>query len=300
MRARMKRRQRIRTLTIAATLIIIAVSLVIGFYVALNAGSTGLDKKDSLPVSSTDLGTMYQVSHAAYGPSGSSLLATSGGSPNLQAASGSPFVTNGKPIIVYIGADFCPYCAVERWSLIMGLSRFGNFSNLHYMTSASGSEGDYATFTFTGSSYSSKYVSFEPIEQEDRDRNVIATVPANASLGFGSAYPFVNFNNRYLLTTLIPDTSILAGKNWTQIFTSVSSGDSTGTVIKEGANAITALICKIIPSSLQDSKSNEVCNAPAITSTSIGLASPSSSSLSLAQVPSPAFAPLPGTRQRWS
>jgi thiol-disulfide isomerase/thioredoxin len=296
----MKRRQRVRTITIAVTLIIIAASLVIGFYVALNAGNTGLDKYDGVAVSSTDLGTLYQVSHAAYGPSGSSLLATSGGSTNLAAASGSPYVTNGKPIIVYIGADFCPYCAAERWSLIMGLSRFGNFSNLHYMTSGSGSEGDYATFTFTGSSYSSKYVAFEPIEQEDRDRNVIAAVPTNASSGFGSAYPFVNFNNRYLLTTLIPDTSVLAGKNWTQIFASISSGDSTGTLIKEGANAITALICKVIPSSLQDSKSNAVCNAPAITSTNIGLASPSGDSMSIAQVSAPTYAPAPGTRHRWS
>ncbi|HEX8036257.1 MAG TPA: DUF929 family protein, partial [Ktedonobacterales bacterium] len=31
----------------------------------------------------------------------------------------------GKPQILYIGAEYCPFCAAERWSLIVVLGRFG-------------------------------------------------------------------------------------------------------------------------------------------------------------------------------
>jgi hypothetical protein len=268
MRARIKRRQRIRTITIAVTIIVIAVSLVVGFYIALNSGSSALDKYIGVPVSSADMASLYTVSHGSYGSSGSSLLVSSGSNANLRAASGQPFTANGKPVVVYIGGDFCPYCAVERWSLIMAFSRFGNFSNLHYMTSSS-DEGDYATFTFTGSSYSSKYVAFQTFEQEDRNRNVLTNIPANYSAEFTNAYPFVNFGNRYLLQTLIPDASILAGKNWTRILSGISTTDATGALLKEGANAITALVCR-----LTSNLPTSVCNEFAVSSTNIGLAAP--------------------------
>jgi hypothetical protein len=32
--------------------------------------------------------------------------------------------------MLYIGAEYCPYCAAERWPLVMALSKFGTFSNL--------------------------------------------------------------------------------------------------------------------------------------------------------------------------
>jgi len=302
MRARVKRRQRIRTITIVVTIVVIAVSLVVGFYIALNSGSSALDKYIGVPVSAGDMGSLYQVSHGDYGPAGSSLLVTSGAGANLVTATGSPYVADGKPVVVYIGADYCPYCAIERWSLVMAFSRFGNFSNLHYMTSSVGDvgAGDYVTFTFTGSSYLSKYVVFHPIEQEDRGQNLIANIPSNYSAEFNGAYPYVNFGNKYIMKTLLPDPTILTGKNWTQIFTDISTNTSTGTVIKEGANAVTALICKILPSNLQDSKSSSVCNAYAISTTNIGLAYTSGASLSIVQLASPSSPRPASLRPRWS
>jgi thiol-disulfide isomerase/thioredoxin len=293
MRARMKRRQRIRTITIVVTIAVIAVSLVVGFYIALNSGNSALDRYDGAAVSSADMASLYSVSHGSYGSAGSSLLVTSGSGANLRAASGTSYTANGKPVVVYIGADFCPYCAVERWSLIMALSRFGNFSNLHYMTSSS-DEGDYATFTFTGSSYSSKYVVFQSFEQEDRNRNVVTTIPANYSSEFTDSYPFVNFGNKYLLQTLIPDTTILAGKNWTQILSDISTTDATGAIIKEGANAITALIC-----SLTSNAPASVCNEFAVSSTNIGLAAPSYASQGVQAMESASQMLIPESDGRW-
>ncbi len=34
----------------------------------------------------------------------------------------------GKPEVLFVGAEFCPFCAAERWPLIVALSRFGHFS----------------------------------------------------------------------------------------------------------------------------------------------------------------------------
>ncbi len=37
----------------------------------------------------------------------------------------------GKPQFLYIGAEYCPYCAAQRWATIVALSRFGTFSKLY-------------------------------------------------------------------------------------------------------------------------------------------------------------------------
>jgi thiol-disulfide isomerase/thioredoxin len=280
----MKRRQRIRNLTIVVTAVVIIVSLIVGFYIALGSNNSAMDKYDGQLVSAAHLADLYQVSHGAFGPSGSSLLVTSGSNANLQTATGAPYAANGKPVVVYIGADFCPYCAAERWALVISLSRFGNFSNLHYMNSAS-DEGDYATFTFSGSTYTSKYVSFQPFEQEDRNQAPKESVPTNYTAEFTNSYPYVNFGNSFILHTLIPDPQLLQGKNWTQIFTDISTSDTTGTTIQEGANAVTALICKILPSSDLTTPAGSVCNDYSITQTNIGLAGPLSVSQSILAAP---------------
>ena len=42
--------------------------------------------------------------------------------------SGAALTSGGKPEMLYIGAEYCPYCAAERWAMIVALSRFGTFS----------------------------------------------------------------------------------------------------------------------------------------------------------------------------
>ncbi len=100
----------------------------------------------------------------------------------------------GKPTFLYIGASGCPFCAAMRWSLVIALSRFGNFSKLFYDRSATidgnvptvmfnfsqaaydsviskptvrgGPYGDtYPTPFVEGAYYSSQYINFEPIDQ---------------------------------------------------------------------------------------------------------------------------------------
>jgi len=49
---------------------------------------------------------------------------------------GDLLTADGKPLVLYVGEESCPYCAAERWSLILALSKFGNFTGLKYMLSS--------------------------------------------------------------------------------------------------------------------------------------------------------------------
>ena len=87
--------------------------------------------------------------------------------------SGTPLTANGKPEMLYMGAEYCPYCAAERWAMIVALSRFGTFSGLSTMHSAAVNGAGQAepypntpTWTFHGATYTSKYLTFTPVETQ--------------------------------------------------------------------------------------------------------------------------------------
>ncbi len=53
-----------------------------------------------------------------------------------ESITGTALTENGKPEMLYIGAEYCPYCAAERWAMIVALSRFGTFTGLSTIHSA--------------------------------------------------------------------------------------------------------------------------------------------------------------------
>ena len=70
------------------------------------------------------------------------------------------------PVVFFYGAEFAPYPAVERWPLIMALSRFGTFSQLGLMQSSSTTAfANLSTFTFWKVSYTSRYLILESVER---------------------------------------------------------------------------------------------------------------------------------------
>ena len=78
------------------------------------------------------------------------------------------FSTTGgtrRPILVYVGAEYCPYCAASRWPLIIALSRFGTFTGLGLVASSPYDiYANTSTWSFEHASYSSPYVVFEPTD----------------------------------------------------------------------------------------------------------------------------------------
>src|SRR5665213_2570305 len=72
------------------------------------------------------------------------------------------------PEILYIGAEFCPYCAAQRWSTIIALSRFGTWGRLGNMSSSDITGEVYPgtpSFTFAEATFKSKYVAFKGVEE---------------------------------------------------------------------------------------------------------------------------------------
>ena len=289
MRARMNRRRTIKRLEIIAVVAVVAVSLAVGFDLALNAGDPRA-AVDGQPVPSNVYNALYQASNVAYGASGSAYLKF------VHNFTAPVFYTKGLPILVYVGTDYCPYCAIQRWSLIMALMRFGNFTNLEYMTSAL-DDGDYSTFTFNASSYRSQYVVFQPYEVADRAGNTIETLPKNYTSAFKtygqSDFPFLNLADKYYISGSIVDPSILGTKNQTQIISSIQTGDSLGSQIKQSANVITAVICKTT-----GNKPASVCDNPSIvvlTDILVSYTPPSASSGSELLLSGASFTASPGT-----
>jgi hypothetical protein len=193
--------------------------------------------------------------------------ATAVGGGYLTPVSGSPLTKDGKPEVLYVGADFCPYCAALRWPLIVALSRFGTFSGLiparSGITTGSGQAEPYPatpTWTFHGSTYSSPYLTFTAVETNTSvpdpktggyaalETPTAAQQQTMARYDPAGGIPFVDIGNRYVqLSTLAPyGPKDLQGKTWTQITAALRDPSSAlGRQINASANYITAAICKI-------------------------------------------------------
>jgi thiol-disulfide isomerase/thioredoxin len=181
-------------------------------------------------------------------------------------ANGTPLTSGGKPEVLYVGAEYCPYCAAQRWAMVNALSRFGTFTGL--TTSHSSSTDAYPntpTFTFYKSTYKSDYVTFTPVEEttntiDPKTNNyAILQVPTTAQQqimqtydpgtnGQGGAIPFIDIGNKYVqvgnLSPLTP--TLLAGKTWAQIGAAMNDPSSAiGKAIIGNANYMTAAICKL-------------------------------------------------------
>jgi thiol-disulfide isomerase/thioredoxin len=180
----------------------------------------------------------------------------------FQRLAGEPLLTsNGKPELLYIGADYCPYCAAERWGLIVALSRFGTFSNLHLMESSSTDVyANTPTFTFYGSHYSSPYLSFVPVELETRTYaplqkpttaeqaliNRLDAPPYVPSPQDDGSIPFVDIGGRYLAIGASYSPEILDGLSWQTIAASLRDPSTQpAQAIDSLANEFTAAVCTL-------------------------------------------------------
>jgi thiol-disulfide isomerase/thioredoxin len=180
----------------------------------------------------------------------------------------------GKPEFFYFGAEYCPFCAAQRWAVVVALSRFGTFSHLNQTTSSSTDVyPSTPTFTFYQSSYSSPYIDFVSVEYEDNQQNPLQT-PTNDQQQLISKYdappyvsaqdqggiPFIDIANQYLVTSSSYSPQVLQGLNWQEIANELSNQNSPVTKgIVGTANYLTAAICQTT-----NQQPASVCNAPPI------------------------------------
>jgi hypothetical protein len=170
----------------------------------------------------------------------------------IKPVSGSALTgSTGQPEVLYIGAEYCPYCAAERWPLIVALGRFGTFSGLQATTSSSTDiYPNTPTLTFRGATYTSQYVDFRAVETKDRNQSPLQS-PTAAENQLISRYdtnnsiPFVDFANRYAFAGAMYSPDLLGGLTWQSIATDLQNPDTAqAKAIVGSANVITAAICK--------------------------------------------------------
>ncbi len=182
----------------------------------------------------------------------------SSGTSALTTRSGPSLTSGGKPELLYVGAEWCPYCAAERWAMAVALSRFGTFSPLKGIHSSSTDVyPNTATLTYYKSTYTSKYLVFTPVEHEDVNHNLLQSLtPAQQALWKNSGYPFIDFGNRFEASSTY-SPQVLHGLTWTQIAADLHNPSSPVAQGADGsANLFTAAICKIT-----GNQPTSVCNA---------------------------------------
>jgi hypothetical protein len=268
-RAAERRAEQRRRILLAAGSVVVVLAVVLTFVIIK------LNSKPSAPTTAQGLSN---------GPTGSALTAvvdkvTSVPASTLNAVgdggglvtakpttiSGSALTKNGKPEMLYLGAEYCPYCAAERWAMIVALSRFGTFHGLATVHSAvkngageSEPDPDTRTWTFVHATYSSPYLTFTPVELQtnipDPSTGGYTTLqtptPAEQTLfthyDTNQGVPFIDFGNKYIILGPSYDPGVLAGLSWSQIATDLSNPNSPVAQAVDGtANYITAAICKM-------------------------------------------------------
>jgi thiol-disulfide isomerase/thioredoxin len=171
----------------------------------------------------------------------------------------SALTTGGKPEVLYVGGEYCPYCAAERWALAAAVSRFGTLSGLSLIHSSPADVyASTPTLSFAKASYSGKYLAFVPVEWygEATDPSTpfghvylqqpTAQQQALFARYGGRSIPFVDIGNRYFLPQVQYVPSALAGMSWTQVAAAMRDPSSADAKDIDGAaNVITAAICAL-------------------------------------------------------
>jgi hypothetical protein len=186
----------------------------------------------------------------------------------------------GKPLIVYVGAEYCPFCAAERWAMVQALSRFGTFTNLGQTHSSSTDVyPNTATLSFHGASYTSQYIAFQGVETETNQPsgsgykpldtptsaqqallskyNAAPFVPSDAA----GSIPFIDFANKAIVSGASFSPQLLAGKTPEQIATALANpSDPIAKAVDGTANAFTAMLCQ-----MTNGQPGNVCGSTAAT-----------------------------------
>jgi thiol-disulfide isomerase/thioredoxin len=274
------------TFVVLAAVIIIVISLVTG-----SSGGKGADKWVApFPATPTVAHAVLNVPNSELAAAGNGGSAVYGVGPKGSGASivvlsgGKPLTKDGKPMLVYFGSEYCPYCAATRWPLAIALSKFGTLTGLEetassYLDAFPGTH----TLTFAKAKYSSPYLVFDETEQltnHCRASAVIANpqggTPAyvcnnldyyplqtptkqvinlinqydngtyfGAADAQGAGIPFIDIGGKYVESGALYDPTILQGATWDQIVAAFHEPTTgVGQVILGAANRYIAMICE--------------------------------------------------------
>jgi len=224
------------------------------------------------PTSSSVVDELAAIPATTFDEVGSETAGTSLTPPVVtDSESATPQPAGTAPDVLFVGSEFCPFCAAERWPLVVALARFGTFQVLHDTVSSDASVfPSIQTFTFDGVRYTSPYVTLNGVELYSNQigsdgsylplahltaahSDVIATASPHSSVG-SPPVPFLDIGGKMLATTSGVSPALFVGLSLGQIADQVTHPPpvpargtvlvpSVGRAILAAANQLTAGIC---------------------------------------------------------
>ena len=273
-RERIKQAQRRRQLLLVGGAVL-AIAVIVGVLVivkvATNAGSAKSGTKGSAaPASITR--QIANVPPAVLNKIGTGRAIAQ----PLPVDNAPPLTQNGKPEIFYMGAEFCPYCAGERWALAVALERFGDLHDLGATTSSpTDSPPSLQTLSFHGASYTSDYLalsakevqsnqvvngSYAPLDKLTQDEKALVSKYDAKPYVPSAGIPFLDFGGKWLISGATFDIRLLQGQTRAQIAAALSDPNSPiAQAVLGAANGLTATMC-----TLTGQKPADVCTSPGV------------------------------------
>lgn len=228
------------------------------------------------------VGAVFAVGHGGGGTKTPSAFHGAGGTASssgrdavtalrsVKRVSATPLVDAGKPVLFFMGGQFCPFCAADRWAFVAATSRFGTWTNLRGLHSQGGVDGfaSLPTYNLVGARYQSDLISLRHKEVADVAGNSLESL-AHLESGLVNAYdpggsiPLTvagGASGQYTVG-LAFSPGLLKGQTFDTLRQAVAANAATPTVaaINAEADAITALLCK-----LTGGNPGSVCSTPNI------------------------------------
>ncbi len=258
-RAAAERRRRLQLVLVPIAVVVVVVVAFIA--VKAISGNGPKSGKKSQQAAATVIKDVTSVPEAAFNVVSAGSVQTA-----PKKIDGTLAPVDGKPRVLYVGAEYCPFCAAERWAMVVALSRFGTFSNLGQTASAPAPEAypNTSTLSFHGATFTSTTVSFTGVEtQTNQVKNGSYTkldsltaadekifkkydYAPYVSSDSGGSIPFVLIGGKYLISGASYDPTVLQGKTHAQIASALKDANSDiSKAIVGTANVITAAICAV-------------------------------------------------------
>jgi len=157
----------------------------------------------------------------------------------------------GKLFVFFMGAEYCPYCAAERWAIVRSLQKFGQWDGLKQTISAARDEPflNLPTYDFTKATYTSPHIEFVAREIQDREFKPLDKILKTEEkllrkFNPKKEIPFLLIAGRFAQIGSGFTPKIFIGHTFRQTETELKKVESEiRKTIDEEANIISALLC---------------------------------------------------------
>jgi Domain of unknown function (DUF929) len=276
MRAKQAREARRRRVLLATGAIGVVIVIVVGLVLVKLTGKGDDTTTAATPAASTLSASVLKKVTTV--PTAVSDTIGAADATTVPKAINAPALTSGgKPQVLYVGAEYCPYCAAERWPMVVALSRFGTWTGLGGTeSSAKDVFPSTQTLSFHGAKFASDYLTFNGYETQGNkqvggqyapldtlpaaDQKIFDTYNKPPYIESSGGIPFVDIGGKYVTSGASFSPQLLEGKTRAQIAAALA--DPTSDIAKavvSNANVITAAICNATAN-----KPSDVCTSAGV------------------------------------